>query len=85
MIIEARTAADHEVIAVRFDEMAAEASRRAETHKRMAESYRRIGGEGVRNWEFEQHCNQIAAAAESDARFYRRIADGHRSMASKLK
>jgi len=76
----ATTAAQHEEIARSYDEEAVVSERRAESHAKMAETYRHAHkkppGASMAN-----HCNRLEEAYRSAAGEYRKLAAEHREMA----
>lgn len=81
MIAGAKTAADHEAIAARYDDEAASARAKSEMHERMAVSYRNIGGRGIAKAHMDAHCESLAKIYEQAAKENAALADGHREMA----
>jgi len=80
----ATTAAQHEAIARSYDEEAAASEKRAESHAKMAQTYRltfsKKPGASMAN-----HCGQLEKASRSAADAYRGLAAEHREMAAAAK
>lgn len=81
MIAGAKTAADHEAIAARYDDEVASARAKSEMHQRMAVSYRNIGGRGIAKAHMDEHCESLARIYEQAAKENVALAQGHREMA----
>ena len=80
----ATTATQHEEIARSYDEEAAASERRAESHAKMAETYRHAHKKppGV---SMANHCSRLEEAYRSAAGEYRKLAAEHREMAAAAK
>ena len=82
MVEQAKTAADHEAIAARYDQLAAEAKKEAERHRKMEKSYAVGASTGrVGLTPMPQHCTAIAKRYEGMAAEYTAMAAAHREMA----
>jgi len=80
--IEAATTAEqHEAIARSYDEEAVASERRAESHAKMAETYRHVhkktSGTSMAN-----HCSRLEEGYRNAASEYRKLAAEHREMAA---
>jgi len=81
MIANMKTPADHEAIASYFDQVAADARKKAELHHHSAETYRTMRTEkpaGMANM-----CDAIAADFDKAATQAEKLAKAHRAMAKK--
>ena len=81
MISKMKTPADHEAIASYFDQVAADARKKAELHHHSAETYRTMRTEkppGMANM-----CDAIAADFDKTATEAEKLAKAHREMAKK--
>ncbi len=81
MIANMKTPADHEAIAAYFDQVAADARKKAELHHHSAETYRTMKiakPVGMANM-----CDAIAADFDKTATEAERLAKAHREMAKK--
>ncbi len=81
MIAKMKTPADHEAIASYFDQVAADARKKAELHHHSAETYRTMRTEkpaGMANM-----CDAIAADFDKAATQAEKLAKAHREMAKK--
>ena len=81
MIANMKTPADHEAIAAYFDQVAADARKKAELHHHSAETYRTMRTEkpaGMANM-----CDAIAADFDKTATAAEKLAKAHREMAKK--
>lgn len=82
----ARSMADHEAVARRFEEEAADFDNKAAEHERLAKSYRsgaglgHVGGAAV----LAAHCENIARNLRQSARDARELARAHRDIAHKV-
>ncbi len=80
-IANMKTPADHEAIASYFDQVAADARKKAELHHHSAETYRTMRTEkpaGMANM-----CDAIAADFDKTAAAAEKLAKAHREMAKK--
>ena len=85
-IAAAKTAADHEAIAVCYDDMAKDAQAKATEHKQMAAAYRKAGGIGaIKGLNMPQHCDYFIKTYQNEAKTYEQMAAAHRQMAKKTK
>ena len=84
-IAAAKTAADHEAIASCYDEMAKDATAKADEHKKMGEAYRKGGGAPVGKLGLPQHCDQFIKSFQNEASMYKEMAAAHRKMAKDAK
>jgi hypothetical protein len=81
MITNAKTPADHEAIAAYYEQEAAETKKKADLHRRAAESYRKMNIEkpvGMANM-----CDGIAAMWDKIAADNSKLAEAHQEMAKK--
>jgi hypothetical protein len=85
MVTEAKTPADHEKLAKMYDAEAAKARASAETHRKMAEAYRKAGGAWVEKLHFDQHCDGLVKSYTAAAEAYEALAKGEREMAKEMK
>jgi hypothetical protein len=87
MIQKAKTAADHEAIAVRYEKQAADAKKQADIHRSMEKSYSvggAAGGKGTVT-ALPQHCAALAKHYDGLAQEYATLAAAHRDMAKAMK
>jgi hypothetical protein len=80
-ITSAKSPADHEAIAAYYDQEAAETKKKADLHRRTAESYRKMNiakPVGMANM-----CDGVAAMWDKLAADYSKLAKDHREMAKK--
>ncbi|MBX3703096.1 MAG: hypothetical protein KF822_04930 [Steroidobacteraceae bacterium] len=80
----ARTPEQHEAIARAYDEEAAAMEKRAETHAKMAQTYRYAYGKGGRA-SMASHCGRLEKDFRNAAAAYRELAKEHRQMAAQAK
>jgi hypothetical protein len=87
MIEKAKTAADHEAIAARYDQQAADAKKEADIHRKMEKSYGVAGGSGTKGGAtpMPQHCAALAKHYDGLAAEYSTLAAAHRDMAKAAK
>ena len=87
MIERAKTPADHEAIAARYEKQAAEAKKEAEIHRKMEKSYSVGGGAGGKGTAtaLPQHCAALAKHYDELAEEYTTLAKAHRDMAKPAK
>jgi hypothetical protein len=83
----AKTAADHEAIARYYDTEAADATKSAAVHRKMAETYSAGPsiGKGMGPVPFPQHCQALAKDADDEASHYTAMAETHRELAKAAK
>jgi len=79
----ATTAVQHEAIAVSYDKEAAASDRRAESHAKMADSYRHA--HKAPGPSMASHCSRLEGAYRTAAEEYRMLAKEHREMATAAK
>jgi len=99
-VVAARTAADHQVLAERYERDAALARAKAQDHRALSQSYRsgpqypqspwidRVGPAGSSATgmpPMPQHCEALAQRADADARTYTEMAEQHRALARQMK
>lgn len=99
-VAAARTAADHEALADRYERDAAMARARAQDHRVLSQSYRsgpqypqspwidRVGpasSSATGMPPMPQHCEALAQRADADARSYTEMAEQHRALARQMK
>lgn len=80
----ATTAVQHEAIARSYEEEAAASESRAESHAKMAQTYR-LASSKMPGASMANHCNRLEEAFRSAANEYRMLADEHRKMAAAAK
>lgn len=87
MIEKAKTAADHEAIAARYDKQAADAKKEADIHRKMEKSYgtSAAGGAKGTTTALPQHCAALAKHYDGLAQEYATLAAAHRDMAKGAK
>ena len=85
MVAGAKTAADHQKLASMYEAEAAKARASAETHRKMAEAYRKAGGSWVEKLHFDQHCDGLVKSYTAAAEAYDALAKGEREMAKEMK
>lgn len=78
-IAAARTPADHEAIAAKYDAEAKAADVMAANHESMAKAYKAAGAKGTRS--MAAHCNRLVTQYREAAKEYRALAAEHRAMA----
>lgn len=78
-IAAARTPADHEAIAARYDAEAKAADAMAANHEAMAKAYKAAGAKGTQS--MASHCNRLVTQYREAAVEYRSLATEHRVMA----
>ena len=81
-IANAKTPADHEALAQRYESEAKELAAKAAEHKRMATSYRTMGGRT--NVGYVAHCEKLSAAYDAAAREDSELAKLHHQFAAQL-
>ena len=84
----AKTAADHEAIASYYDAQAAAAKKKAEEHRKMADTYKAGGtsiGKGSGPVALPQHCQALAKTFDGEAAEYTAMAQAHRDIAKNVK
>jgi hypothetical protein len=82
-IESAKTPADHEALAARYEQMAADARKQAERHRKMAAGYAAgpaIAGKGTRV-PLPQHCTNLVKHYEAEAAEYDALAAAERELA----
>jgi hypothetical protein len=84
LIVDAKTAADHEAIAVYYDQEAKAAHQKHEEHLKLKGSYEKIPHLASKTG-LPQHCNAIAANYQKTAKEYEALAKLHREMAKSAK
>jgi len=87
MIEKAKTPADQEAIAARYEKQAADARKEAEVHRRMEKSYGVSAAGGVKGsmTALPQHCAALAKHYDQLAEEYTALAAAHRAMAKREK
>ena len=83
MIMHAKTAADHGVLAAYYEKEAAAARLRSENHEKMAKYY--VGGPVLGKDQFAKHCNELAKLARAEMEQYETLARLHREVAEPKK
>jgi hypothetical protein len=79
-IAAARTPADHEAIAAKYDAEAKAADEMAASHESMAKAYKAGNVKGGQS--MAGHCNLLVTRYHDAAKEYRALATEHRAMAS---
>jgi hypothetical protein len=79
MIVNAKTPAEHEAIAAYFDQEAAAAKKKAELHRKAAETYRKL--KISKPVYMAEMCDSIAAGFDAGAADAEKMATMHREMA----
>lgn len=82
MVAQAKTAANYEAIAKKYDVMAAEEKSRAAMHTKMGENLKSMGGAAIGKYHMDQHCASITRDASSLATNYEQMAAAYRAMAA---
>ena len=80
-IAAAKTPADHEAIAVAYDQEADKLEAKAKEHEAMAEAYSKRGPTKSRSSSMHAHCAKLAKQYSEAAAENRSLAKEHRSMA----
>ncbi len=78
-IAAARTPADHEAIAAKYDAEAKAADEMVANHESMAKAYKAAGAKGTQS--MASHCNRLVTQYREAAKEYRALATEHRAMA----
>ena len=84
-ISSAKTAADHEAIAAEYESEAAAAKAKAAEHRKMAESYKELGGAAIGKLHLDEHCERLVKSYEKEAMEDEALAKAHREMAKAAK
>ena len=86
LVETAQTSADHEVVAKRFDEEAAQFDQQAVHHEGLAKRYRSGGGVGPRAnaAALARHCDNLVKNLKASAADAREMANLHRGVAEAL-
>ncbi len=82
MVAQAKTAAEYEAIAKKYDVMAAEEKSRAAMHTKMGENLKSMGGAAIGKYHMDQHCASITKDASNLATNYEQMAAAYRAMAA---
>lgn len=82
MIGSAKTAADHEALAAKYESEAENLLRQSERHQRMGERYAGIEIGGAKGPKFAAHCKALAEDFRSAAQENRELAALHRELAA---
>jgi len=88
MVAGAKTAADHEAIAKRYEDLAGAERTEASEHKKLAASYRGMSSGVVGKHHLDnlaKHCDSLAKNANVSASDYDALAAGHRQLAKGAK
>jgi hypothetical protein len=89
MISGAKTAADHEALAVQYDKDAADAKAKAVEHRKMGEAYKGqpavTGGKAAGVSAMPQHCDSLAKSYDEQAQMYGGMAAAERELAKAAK
>jgi hypothetical protein len=84
----AKTAADHQEIASYYDAQAADAKKKADLHRKMADTYQSGGssiGKGSGPVPLPQHCQALAKMFDEEAAHYSAMAETERQLAKAAK
>ena len=84
MVVGAKTAADHEAIAKRYEELAGKERTEASEHQKLAASYREMTSSVVGKHHLNslaKHCDNLAKNANASASDYDALAAGQRQLA----
>jgi hypothetical protein len=85
----AKTPADHEAIAARYDALAKEARDNAAMHRTMAKQYQHganlKGGLGTTNASMARHCETLAKNFDTQAKEFEAMAKAQRQLGAKAK
>jgi hypothetical protein len=87
LISGAKTAADHDALASRYDQQAAAARAKAAEHRSMGQTYKSFSGGkgGLGASAMPQHCESLAKSFEEQARMYATMAATERELAKAAK
>jgi hypothetical protein len=80
-IATAKTAADHEAIAAYFDKEAAEAQAKVDSHAKMGDAYKTLGGALIEKQHLDQHCERFTGSYARAAKEAKTLGAAHRAMA----
>ncbi len=80
MAMQAKTPADHEKLAARYDQESADARAKAEMHEKMAEDIRKTGGALFAKVHYDEHCDGLATHYSKVAEGYAALAKAERDM-----
>jgi hypothetical protein len=84
MISSAKTGADHEALAAEYETEATAAKAQAAEHRKMAESYKKLGGAAIEKLHLDEHCERLAKSYDKAAMEYA-LAKAEREMAKAAK
>lgn len=84
-IAEAKSGADHEAIAARYERQAEIADAKVKRHEEMGASYRKLGGPSVMKWHLDEHCDKLAKSYRGVAEENQALAKAHREMGKAAK
>ena len=88
-VSSAKTAADHQALAVQYDKDAAEAKAKAAEHRKMADAYKGqaavTGGKVAAASAMPRHCERLATSYDEQAGMYTAMAAGERELAQAAK
>jgi hypothetical protein len=79
LVESASTPKDHAALAHYYEGKAAHARKEAESHRAMAKTY--AGTKAVQVAAMKEHCDKLAAAADTEAKEYEGLAKAHQEMA----
>jgi hypothetical protein len=85
MAMRAKTPADHAKLAAEYDREAAAARAKAETHRNMAEEFRKAGGYLIDKLHYDEHCEALVKSFTAAAEEYTALAAAEREMAKPAK
>jgi hypothetical protein len=87
LISGAKTAANHDALASRYDQQAEAASAKAREHRSMGQAYKSYSGGkgGTGTTAMPQHCESLAKSFDEQARMYTAMAAAERELATMAK
>jgi hypothetical protein len=87
LVSGAKTAADHDALASRYDQQAEAASAKAREHRSMGQAYKSYSGGkgGTGASAMPQHCESLAKSFDEQARMYGTMAAVERELAKRAK
>ena len=83
--VAAETEIDHEAIAADYENEAQRAKANGYKHRKMGDSYAKMGGAAVVKHGIDKHCYKLADAYEATAKESENLAKAHREMAKSAK
>jgi hypothetical protein len=87
LVSGAKTAADHQALASRYDQEAAQAKAKAAEHRHMGQTYKSYSGGkgGLGGSSMPRHCENLAKSFDEQARMYETMAATERQLAKTAK